>query len=104
MTKTEITKNTTFKLCIEVQNDDGTAVDLTGYTGEMAITSHYKQEKLIDTTVTIDAPNKITVLLTADQTKELPESTLYGTLQVKNASETILIEQFQIFVNPNTNL
>jgi hypothetical protein len=91
-------------LCVELYNDDDTPIDLAGYSGEMAIARHYNGGSLVNALVTIELPNKITAQLTADQTKELPETTLYGTLQVKNDEGTILIEQFQFFVYPNTNL
>ena len=104
MTKSEITKGTTYKLCVEVQNDDGTIVDLSGYSGRMAIRHHYNDVKIVDAEVAIEIPNKIIVMLSSTVTSLLNETNLYGTLEIIKEEEVILIEQFEFQIFPNTNL
>jgi len=104
MTKTELTRGTTFKMCVELQEDDGTAIDLTGYTGKMSVMDRFNGNVMAVATVSIELPNKVNVELTPDITKTFPETNLYGTLQIENGTETILLEQFELQVQPNTNL
>jgi len=104
MTKTELTRGTTFKMCVELQEDDGSAINLSGYTGEMTVMNRFNDRAMADAAVSIELPNKVTVELTPDITKTFPETNLYGTLQIENGTETILLEQFELQVQPNTNL
>lgn len=67
-----IDQGATFTTTITVADDDGVALDLTGYTGEAKFRKHYTSSNSYSFTVSV-APNsgQVTLALTANQTSNV---------------------------------
>lgn len=67
-----IDQGTSFTTTITVTDDDGNALDLTGYTGAAQIRKHYTSSNSVSFTVSIAAATgEVTLALTANATANL---------------------------------
>lgn len=67
-----IDQGTSFTTTITVTDDDGNALDLTGYTGAAQIRKHYTSSNSVSFTVSITAATgEVTLALTANATANL---------------------------------
>ena len=67
-----VDQGTTFTTTITVTDDEGDALDLTGYTGSAQIRKHYTSSNSVPFTVTVNEPTgEVTLALTANATSNL---------------------------------
>lgn len=67
-----IDQGTTFTTTITITDDDGNALDLTGYTGAAQLRKHYTSSNSVNFTVSITpATGEVTLSLTANATSNI---------------------------------
>jgi len=67
-----IDQGTTFTTTITITDDDGNALDLTGYTGAAQLRKHYTSSNSVNFTVSItSATGEVTLSLTANATSNI---------------------------------
>lgn len=90
MTRTplNIEQGATLRISFFLQNDDGTAIDLTGYTARMKIRTYYGGPIVLTATVTIPNPTGGEVLVYASpvDTAALTFTSGYWDLEIEDMS------------------
>lgn len=104
-TNLKIESGATFSITIELDNADGTNLNLTGFTGACKIRkSYYSNFNVYNLTVTIDSPptdGKITISATATQTATFKPGRYVYDVELINGSEITRVLEGIAEVRPN---
>jgi hypothetical protein len=85
-----VDQGTTFTTSIYLTDDDGVAIDLSGYTGRSQIRKHYTSSNSISFTVTLTAIQGIVTLdLTSTQTSALTAGRYVYDVEVVSSSNVV---------------
>jgi hypothetical protein len=91
----DITQGATFSNTFLYKNEDGTPIDLTGYTAKGQIRAKEDPEATLyaDFTCAVDGPGgSLTISLTADETSAIPASGFYDVFLVQGASRFLFLQ------------
>ena len=104
-TNLKIESGATFSTTIELNNSDGSSMNLTGYTGSCKIrTSYYSDFNVYPLTVTIDSPptdGKLTLSATATQTTTYKSGRYVYDVEITNGSIVTRVIEGIVEVKPN---
>lgn len=97
-----VDQGTTFTTSIYLTDDDGVAIDLSGYTGRSQIRKHYTSSNSVSFTVTLTANQGIVTLdLTSTQTSALTAGRyMYDVEVVSSANVVARIIEGNVTVTP----
>jgi hypothetical protein len=97
-----VDQGATFATSITFNNEDGTAIDFSTYTGTAQMRKHYTSSNAVSFTVGLTANGVVTLELTANQTSSLTAGRYVYDLEVSDTGSLVsrLIEGI-VTVTPN---
>jgi hypothetical protein len=108
-------QGSTWAFKLKLKDNDGHAIDLTGYTGRGQIRKRYSSSEIIKSfTVTIDTPEmdgEISCLLAASETEDIPCGKTYRSsaskyvydIEIESSANFVMrLIQGKLFVDPET--
>ena len=86
-----IDQGTDYSTVVNVTDDDGTPIDLTGYTGRGQIRKHYTSSNSVSFAVSISSPanGQVTIALTATQTSAIASGRYVYDVEVKSSANVV---------------
>jgi len=96
-----VDQGTTFTTTITVSDDEGNALDLTGYTGAAQIRKHYTSSNSVNFAVTITpASGEVTLSLTANATANLNAGRYVYDCELTNSGTVSRILEGIVTISP----
>ena len=100
----KIDQSATFSSTVELEDENDTVIDLTGYTVRASMRKHYASSSATSFTTTIDSPatlGKVTIALTAVQTALLVPGRYVYDLEIEINSVVTRVLEGMITVTPS---